>query len=108
MTCRTAGLARDGRAPKVFTRVNRWGVPYIAVIFMSLWICLGFMSLSNGAATVFGWLQSLVAVSALVYWSIINIVFLRFYYAMKKQGISRDRLPWKGPLQPYLGSFPKV
>lgn len=28
-------------------------------------------------------------------------VYLRFYYAMKKQGVSRDELPWKGPLQPY-------
>jgi yeast amino acid transporter len=96
------GLAREGRAPKIFTRVNRWGVPWIAVLFLSLFVCLGFMSLSNGAATVFGWLQDLVSVSALVNWIIICMVYLRFYYAMKKQGISRDRLPWKAPFQPYV------
>lgn len=35
-------------------------------------------------------------------------MYLRFYYGMKKQGISRDELPWKSPFQPYaawLGFF---
>ncbi|KAK4546103.1 hypothetical protein LTR36_002240 [Oleoguttula mirabilis] len=95
------GLAIEGRGPKFFSRVNRFGIPWIAVLFLSVWVCLGFMSLSNGAATVFGWLQDLVSVSALVNWIIICVVYLRFFYAMKKQGISRDRLPWKAPLQPY-------
>lgn len=98
----TPGLAREGRAPKVFLRVSRFGIPYVAVIFMSLFVCLGFMTLESTASTVFGWFQSLVSVAALVNWSIICIVYLRFYYAMKKQGISRERLPWKGPLQPYI------
>lgn len=35
-------------------------------------------------------------------WVLVCIVYLRFYYAMRKQGISRDRLPWKAPLQPYV------
>lgn len=95
------GLAREGRAPKIFLQVSRFGIPYVAVIFLSLFVCLGFMTLSNGAATVFGWLQDLVAVAALVNWSIICLVYLRFFYSMKAQGISRDRLPWKAPFQPY-------
>jgi yeast amino acid transporter len=52
------GLALEGKAPKIFTRVSRFGIPYVAVIFMSLWIALGYMSLSNGASTVFAWLQA--------------------------------------------------
>lgn len=96
------GLAREGRAPWFFTRVNRWGVPWICVVFMSLWICLGFMSLTNGASTVFGWFQSLVSAAALVNWIVICFVYLRFYYAMKKQGIPRERLPWKAPFQPFV------
>ena len=96
------GLAREGRAPKIFLRVSRFGIPWVAVLSLSLFVCLGFMTLSNGAATVFGWLQDLVAVSALINWMIICIVYLRFYLAMQKQGISRDRLPWKAPLQPYV------
>nr|OQO23832.1 hypothetical protein B0A51_09776 [Rachicladosporium sp. CCFEE 5018] len=95
------GLAREGRAPKIFKRVNRFGIPWVAVASLSLFVCLGFMSLSSGASTVFSWLQDLVSVAALVNWTIICIVYLRFFYAMKKQGIPRERLPWKAPLQPY-------
>ncbi|EMC91161.1 hypothetical protein BAUCODRAFT_316905 [Baudoinia panamericana UAMH 10762] len=96
------GLAREGRAPKIFARVSRFGIPYVAVIWFSLFICLGYMTLSNGAATVFGWLQDLVAVAGMINWTIICLVYLRFYYAMKKQGIPRSRLPWKAPFQPYI------
>jgi len=60
------------------------------------------MTLSDSASVVFGWLQDLVSVSALINWMVICGVYLRFYYGMKKQGISRDELPWKGPLQPYI------
>ncbi|KAK3113531.1 hypothetical protein LTR53_009080 [Teratosphaeriaceae sp. CCFEE 6253] len=102
------GLAMEGRAPKIFTRVSRWGVPYVAVIFMAMWICLGYMSLSSGASTVFAWLQDLVAVAALVNWIVICFVYLRFFYAMKKQGIPRSRLPWKAPFQPYFAWFSMI
>lgn len=37
---------------------------------MSAWVCLGYMTLSNGASTVFSWLQDLVSVSALINWAI--------------------------------------
>lgn len=59
------------------------------------------MSLGHSASIVFGWLRDLVSVAALVNWMVICGVYLRFYYGMKKQGISRSELPWKGPLQPY-------
>lgn len=70
--------------------------------FVALWCCLGFMSLSSSAAVAFEWLQDLVSVSTLVTWSVICTVYLRFFYGMKAQGISRNELPWKGPFQPYL------
>ncbi|KIK53872.1 hypothetical protein GYMLUDRAFT_77368 [Collybiopsis luxurians FD-317 M1] len=96
------GLAREGHAPKFFLRVNRFGIPYFCVALFSLFIALAYMALKSGAAIVFGWLQSLVAAAVLVQWMIICFVYLRFYYACKKQGIDRSELPWKGPLQPYL------
>lgn len=74
---------------------------YVGVSFTSLFICLGFMSLSSSASTAFTWLQDLVSVAALVTWSVICFVYLRFYYGCRKQGISRDELPWKAPFQPY-------
>ncbi|KAJ5935441.1 amino acid permease [Penicillium verhagenii] len=95
------GLAREGQAPKFLARTNRWGVPYVGVLAIGVWMALGYMSLSATAATVFTWLQDLVACAQIMSWLVICTTYLRFYYAMKKQGVSRDRLPWKAPLQPY-------
>lgn len=96
------GLAREGRAPKIFLKTNRFGIPYVAIGFLSLFICLGYMTLSKSAGIVFNWLQDLVSVSTLCNWMVICTVYLRFHYGMRKQGISRDELPWKAPFQPYL------
>lgn len=95
------GLGQHGHSPKIFLRTNRFDVPYIAIGFFSLFICLGFLTLSDSANVVFTWLQDFVAVSALINWMIICGVYLRFYYGCKKQGIPRSNLPWKGPFQPY-------
>lgn len=95
------GMARESHAPKIFLRVNRFGVPYVAVLFLSAFLCLAYMTLSDNASTVFSWFQDLSSSAILVHWSIICTVYLRFYYGMKRQYISRDELPWKAPFQPY-------
>lgn len=96
------GLAQEGRAPRILKRTNRLGIPWVAVLSMGVFLGLGYMTSGNTASTVFTWLQDLVSVCALVNWIIICTVYLRFYYAMKKQNISRDRLSWKAPGQPYI------
>jgi amino acid permease len=95
------GLACKNQAPRFFKRVNRWGVPYLTVLFYGAFMTLGYMTLGDTAATVFTWLQDLVASAQLFSWMIICITYLRFYYALKKQGISRQELPWAAPFQPY-------
>lgn len=96
------GMAMHGHAPKIFTRVNRAGVPYVAVILYSLFMCLGYMTLSSTASIVFTWLQDLVSITTLVNWICILLIYLRFLYGCKKQGIDRHtELPWAAPLQPY-------
>ncbi|PBP20346.1 Amino acid/polyamine transporter I [Diplocarpon rosae] len=96
------GLAIDGRAPKIFTRLNRFAIPWVAVALYGLFMCLGYMSLSDGASVAFRWLQNLVSISTLVNWLTICTTYLRFYYGMKKQGIPRSALPWAAPFQPYM------
>jgi len=96
------GLAREGHAPKFFLRTNRFGIPWICVAFISIFIALGYMTLQDSAATVFQWFQDLVAAAALVTWITICLIYLRFYYACKRQGIDRSELPWAGPFQPYV------
>lgn len=96
------GLAMNGRAPKIFTRLNRFSIPWIAVTLFGVFMCLGYMSLSSSANTVFNWLQDLVAITTLTNWITILVTYLRFYYGCKKQGISRSSLPWHTPFQPYI------
>ncbi|KAH8658092.1 amino acid permease/ SLC12A domain-containing protein [Xylariales sp. PMI_506] len=99
------GLAQNGKAPKIFTRLNRFNIPYVAVGLLSVFLCLGFMTLSDSASTVFAWLINLVSVAALVNWSVILFTYLRFQYGCKAQGIDRSELPWAAPFQPYLSWF---
>ena len=35
------GIAREGHAPKIFLRCNRWGIPYVAVVFIGMFIVRG-------------------------------------------------------------------
>ncbi|KAJ8068958.1 hypothetical protein OCU04_002639 [Sclerotinia nivalis] len=96
------GMAKYGHAPKIFTWMNRAGVPYVTAAFYSVFMCLGYMTLSSTASTVFTWLQDLVSIATLVNWICILLIYLRFLYACKKQGIDRHtKLPWAAPLQPY-------
>ncbi|KAF7909807.1 uncharacterized protein EAF01_003525 [Botrytis porri] len=96
------GMAMHGHAPKFFTRVNRAGVPYIAAALYAVFMCLGYMTLSSTASTVFTWLQDLVSIATLVNWISILVVYLRFQAGCKRQGINRHtELPWAAPLQPY-------
>ncbi|KAL9108016.1 MAG: hypothetical protein Q9227_007121 [Pyrenula ochraceoflavens] len=95
------GLARERHAPHLFLLVNRFGIPYLSVAFLSCFLVLAYMSVQHTAAQVFGWLQNLVAVATLVNWMTICLVYLRMYYGMQRQGISRNELPWKGPCQPW-------
>ncbi|RKK31589.1 hypothetical protein BFJ66_g15190 [Fusarium oxysporum f. sp. cepae] len=96
------GLAKNGHAPKVFTRLNRFGIPYVAVILFTLFMALGYLTVSDGASTVFTWLRDLLSIAILVNWTVILTTYLRFFYGCKKQAIDRNELPYKSPFQPYF------
>ncbi|GIJ85066.1 hypothetical protein Asppvi_003921 [Aspergillus pseudoviridinutans] len=97
------GMAMHGHAPAVFKRLNQFSVPYVAICCVGSFMFLGYMSLSHSATIVFQWLRNVVAVATLVDWVIVCIVYLRFYYGCKKQGVDRHKeLPWAAPFQPYF------
>ena len=54
------GMAMQGHAPAVFKRLNRFSIPYVAVVLYGIFMALGYMSLSDGASLAFTWLQDLV------------------------------------------------
>ncbi|KAH8664665.1 amino acid permease/ SLC12A domain-containing protein [Xylariales sp. PMI_506] len=95
-------MTTDRQLPQIFGRTTKQGVPYVAVITAWLFGPLAYLSLgSGGAAQAFTWLLNLSTVAGLIAWATLCFCYIRFHRAMKVQGVSRDTLPWKGPLQPY-------
>ena len=99
------GLADEGHAPRFMKYTNRWGTPYWAVLFTSLFGLLGFLNVSKNSAVVFDWLLNITAVAGFISWSCINYCHIRFMQALNAQGISRSELPYVAPFQPYLSWY---
>lgn len=97
------GLALKNQAPPIFKKVNRNGVPYVAVLFTLAFGCLSYLSVSEGSAKVLNWWISLVGSAQLVTWSAIAITYLRFRASLKKKGMYPSFLPQRGYLQPLSG-----
>ncbi|KAG8776407.1 hypothetical protein FRC16_004538 [Serendipita sp. 398] len=100
------GLALEGKAPKIFRRVNRMGVPWPALLFCTAF-CPNNESLtsSKGSSRVFKYFVNLVSTFGAITWMCILYTHIRFMKALKVQGISRDTLPYKAPFQPYGAYF---
>ncbi|EED78597.1 predicted protein [Postia placenta Mad-698-R] len=102
------GLALQGQAPAVFARVNRMGVPYVALGLCTCFSGLAFLNVSAGSSKVFGWFVNLVSTFGAITWMCICYTHIRFMQAMRAQGMSRDQLPYKAPLQPFGSWFALV
>ncbi|CAE6475296.1 unnamed protein product [Rhizoctonia solani] len=102
------GLSLAGNAPKVFSKVSKSGLPYVSVIFCSLFSALAYMSVSSGAGRVFGWFANMTAVAGLMTWFGITVTYVRFYSGMKAQGFDRTKLPYYSNLQPYAAWYAMV
>ncbi|RSH92088.1 hypothetical protein EHS25_008500 [Saitozyma podzolica] len=95
-------MAVDRQLPQCFSRVNKRGVPYYAVIASFLFGPLAYLSLgSGGASQAFTWILNLSTVAGLLAWMTLCICFIRFYAGCKAQGLDRNTLPYKGRFQPY-------
>lgn len=99
------GLALAGNAPKVFRKVSKSGLPYVSVIFCSVFSGLAYMSVNEGAGKVFNWFANMTAVAGLMTWFGICYTYTRFYAGMKVQGFDRATLPFASKLQPYAAWY---
>ncbi|KAJ7097729.1 general amino acid permease AGP2 [Mycena belliarum] len=99
------GLALQEKVPKIFARCSRNGVPIYSVAFTLVFALLSFLQVSNGSAVVLKWLVNLVTATQLLNYAIISFTYLRFYYALKAQGIPRERLPHRSFWQPFCGYY---
>ncbi|CAK9436760.1 uncharacterized protein LODBEIA_P12820 [Lodderomyces beijingensis] len=93
-------MAERGNAPKIFARVNRWGIPYYSLAASSALGFLAYLNCSSSASNVFSWLSNLTTTSGFISWIAICFAFIRFRKACKVHDCS-DRVPYKT----YLGPF---
>ncbi|KZP04955.1 general amino acid permease 1 [Athelia psychrophila] len=96
------GLSLRGQAPKFLMYCTSSGLPLAALIATSLPVCLSFMTVSAGGATVFNWFVSLSTVSGFMGWAAVNLTYIRFYRGLRHQGIDRSKFIYTSPFQPYL------
>ncbi|KAL4772091.1 hypothetical protein BDW60DRAFT_207467 [Aspergillus nidulans var. acristatus] len=107
---RLHALALDGRAPKFLRRLNKRGVPYMAVIVVMLLSCLAYLALGSSSVKALNWIpkqySSDVFLSVLMFadtsclhsfciaatmfnWTVISFTWIRFNAALKAQGIDK-------------------
>ncbi|TKY85351.1 hypothetical protein EX895_005513 [Sporisorium graminicola] len=98
-------LSLDRQAPAVFRRVDRRGIPYVAVGGSWLVGALSYLGISSGGGTVFSWLSALSAVAGLFAWATCCYAYLRFRKAYTLQGYDHSALPYRARLQPYASWF---
>lgn len=94
-------MARNGKAPRIFSRVDQRGVPWCALLLSNLAACISFLSLSGSAGELYQALITLSGLSTFMVWGTIEFVHIRFRRAMKVQGQSVDSLPFKALWYPY-------
>ncbi|OCH90025.1 hypothetical protein OBBRIDRAFT_731645 [Obba rivulosa] len=95
-------LARMGHAPKFLGRVNSRGVPVYALFLALAVSCLTFLTTIWGSGVVFTWLLNVTGISALLVWTSIGAISLRFRAAWRAQKRSTADLPFVQPLFPLL------
>ncbi|KAF9234073.1 general APC amino acid permease [Melanogaster broomeanus] len=101
-------LAFMGQAPAIFKGKEDSDTPYVVLSLsccglksdrtQSAFSLLSFLSVSNGASTVF----RLSTVGDLLSWATINLTYLYFYKGLKHQNIDRTKFVYWSRFQPWL------
>lgn len=101
-------LAIEGKAPKVFTKVNKRGVPVPALLLTVAIGALAFLTSFVGDGKAYTWLINVSALSGFMAWVGIIVSHYRFRRAFKVQGKSEDVLKYKARWFPFGPIFAMV
>lgn len=96
------GLALEGKAPKVFRKCTKSGVPIFCVLIVLLIALLAFLQLSASSAVVLTWFVSLVTASQLINFAIMCFTYIAFKRACDAQNIDRRNFKFRSWWQPGL------
>ncbi|PSK35510.1 hypothetical protein C7M61_004547 [Candidozyma pseudohaemuli] len=97
-------LAKKGLAPKIFARVNRYGVPINCVLVVFAVGCLAYLNVSSSSSEVFAWFSNISTISGYISWTTAAFAYTRWRKAIKARGLE-SRVPYKTPFQPYGAYF---
>ena len=116
-------MAKTGQAPRIFGVVNKRGVPVPALLWVEFAVrnflalvnfffsflsvslafsCLTFLTSIWSQGVVFTWLIKTIGISALITWTSIGFISLRFRQVYSARGLSLSDLPYQQPLYPLL------
>jgi len=94
-------LAKEGKAPKVFLKLNKRGVPVPALIMTAALGLFAFLTSLIGEGTAYTWLVNISGVSGFIAWIGIAISHYRFRRAFEAQGRDLSEIPYKASLFPF-------
>ncbi|MGM9944495.1 MAG: amino acid permease [Lysinibacillus sp.] len=94
-------LAVDGKAPKLFARVNTRGIPVYALLATLAVGSVSFLASFFGDGVVYIWLLNASGMSGFIAWLGIAISHYRFRKAYVAQGRDLKDLPYLAPLYPF-------
>ncbi|CAK9442160.1 uncharacterized protein LODBEIA_P59030 [Lodderomyces beijingensis] len=98
-------LSSKKQLPKIFLKVNKHGLPYVAVGFACCFIPLAYMTSSKAASTVFSWFQNITSSNILFNWIVIAVNHIAMSRALKAQGYSRKDLPYSFAIGKWCGYY---
>lgn len=94
-------MAKSGKAPRMFARVSKRGVPVYAVLGTAIISCLCFLSSFAGDSVVYTWLYNATGLTGFITWFGICVCHLRFRKAFKAQGKDMNSLLYKAKFYPF-------
>lgn len=93
-------LAKEGKAPKIFSRLSPGGVPRYALIATTVLSALGFLSSMFGNQVVYLWLLNTSGMTGFIAWLGIAISHYRFRNGYMLQGYDLNKLPYRSGFFP--------
>ncbi|MEG0156330.1 MAG: amino acid permease [Anaerovoracaceae bacterium] len=94
-------LAVEGKAPKIFAKLSKRGVPVAGLIVTVIVASACFLTSPSGDGPVYVWLVNASGLAGFIAWLGIAISHYRFRKAFLIQGHSMEELPYKAKFFPF-------
>lgn len=94
-------LAKEGKAPKMFSQLSKNGVPFYALVATTLVAILCLFVAIMSEEHLFFWLANLSGMTGFIAWIGIAISHYRFRRGYVKRGLDLNAIPYQAKLFPF-------